>query len=84
VDQPGVVVLQMLLVKRLDGTRRLVMDRAAPLGQYRVVGDLLRQRMLEGVLGTSQARLLVDELAHLQVHQYRLELLLLFARDDLD
>jgi len=38
------------------------MGLRAPLGELRVIGDFLRQRMLECVDGLGKERLLVDEL----------------------
>ena len=44
----------------------------APFDQQRVVGHLLRQRMLEDVFDVADRRLLVDELRHLQVAEHPL------------
>ena len=49
------------------------MQLLAPLDQHRVVGDLLRQRVLEDVFGVADRRLLVDELAQLQVVEQPVE-----------
>ena len=49
------------------------MQELAALDQHRVVGDLLRQRVLEGVLDIARGRLLVDELARLQVGEHPLQ-----------
>jgi len=43
------------------------MQNLAAFEQKRVVGDLLRQRVLENILGIAHRRLLVDELAQLQI-----------------
>jgi hypothetical protein len=42
------------------------MQQAAPFVQHRVVGDVIGQRVLEGVLDVADRRLLVDELAELE------------------
>src|ERR1700731_218871 len=49
------------------------MQQLAALDQQRVVGDLLRQRVLEDVFDLGRGRLFVDELAGLQGRQSRLQ-----------
>ena len=49
--------------RRLDRARHRRVHPPAPLPQLRAQRDLLRQRMLEGVLGYRVERLLVEELA---------------------
>ena len=46
------------------------MERFAPLGQDRIVGDLLGERMLENVLHFKKCRLLVEELFVLEGGNY--------------
>ncbi len=47
----------------LDGRSRSLVQEFAPLDQQRVVGNVVGQRVLEGVFDISHRRLLVDELA---------------------
>ena len=56
------------------------MQELAALDQQRVVSDLLRQRMLEGVLNIARRRLLVDELPGLQPREHALQLVVRPAR----
>src|ERR1700730_6185121 len=49
------------------------MQLPASLNQDRVVRNLLRQRVLEDVLGVADRRLLVDEFAELQVVENAME-----------
>ena len=57
------------------------MQLLAPLQQHGVVGDLLRERVLEGVFDVADRRLLVDELAELQIDDQPFELVLRLSRD---
>src|SRR5229473_3178616 len=68
-SQLAQVVLELPCVTRLDGMRCALMGSAAPFGQQRVVCNLVGKRVLEGILRTSEGRLLIDELAELKVRQ---------------
>ena len=65
--------LHRIGVERLERRSRVLVQELAPLDQDRVVGDLLRQRVLENVFGIAHRRLLVDELAQLQVIEKTVE-----------
>src|SRR5215831_17174170 len=60
--------------ERLDRLARPLMQSPATFEQQRVVGDLLRERMLKGVLRLWKGGLLVDELRRPQVRQELLQL----------
>src|SRR5262249_38748877 len=57
----AVLLLQPAAVQRLDRLRGALMQRASPLAKQGIVGDLLRERVLEDVLRLRIERLLVDE-----------------------
>ena len=57
-----------------DRPRHRRVDGGAPLAELRAVGDLLRERMLEGILGLGIKLLLVDELARDELAKRVLEL----------
>ena len=74
------------MIVQLPGKHRLqclacaLVQLFAPLNQQRVVGDLPRQRVLENVLGVTHRRLLVDELAQLQIIEQPVEFFI-WSRD---
>ena len=72
-QQRGALV-EMLGVLPLDRARHRGVHLAAPLAELAAERHLLRQRMLEGVLGHRVERLLVDELGAAQRRQRRLQL----------
>src|SRR5229473_1206801 len=71
------MVLQLPSENRLEGLSGALVQELAALDQYRVVGDLLRQRMLEDVFDIAGGRLFVDELRRLQVGEHTLQLITL-------
>src|SRR5713226_9506227 len=71
------MIVQLLCEHRLKRYSGSLVQELAALEQQRVVGDLLRQRMLEDVLDIAGGRLLVDELRHLQVREPSLQLVML-------
>ena len=74
-EQSGLLV-ELVDVRRLDRARDGLVDAAPPLAQLRVERDLLRERVLEGVLRYGVERLLVDELRGLEGSQCVVELAL--------
>src|SRR5216684_2508109 len=64
------VSIELRCVKRLDREPGPLMDRAAPLRQHGVVGDLLRQRVLEAVFDCADCRLFIDEFAELELREH--------------
>src|SRR5712675_1315420 len=74
------MVFEVACKLRLDSCSGPRMDQFAPLDQHRAVRDLLRERVLEGVLDLSYRRLLVDELRKLQRGEWRRELIVGLAR----
>ena len=66
----GVVVLRQTLGKEpLDGLRGTFMQAPPPLQQHSIVGDFLRQGVLEGVFQLREQARLIEELRRLQVRQ---------------
>ena len=63
----GQMVVERGCVERLECPADALVQLLAPLDQDRVVGHFLRQRVLENVFGVAHRRLLVDELAQLQI-----------------
>ena len=64
----------LALLSRLDDTAPPLMQPPAAFEQQRIVGDLLRERMLKGILRLGKGGLLVDELRRLQVRKEALQL----------
>ena len=62
VGEIGVVVFQPLMVQRFDRLASTLVQQFAAFGKQRVVGDIVGQRVLEGVFDIARCRLLVDEL----------------------
>ena len=69
----GQMLFELAVVKRFERCADPLVHLLAPLDQYRVVGDFLGQRVLEGVFDVADRRLLVDELADLQVVEQSVE-----------
>ena len=67
------VVLQLAAEQRLDCLRSAFVQLLAPFAQYRVVGHLLRQRVLEDVFDIANGGLLVNELRQLQVGEHAVQ-----------
>ena len=67
-DQPRLLVEPLFVAAGQDLGRRPV-HRLTRLGELRVIGDVLRERMLEAVFGLGVGRALVDELGHAQASQ---------------
>src|SRR5260370_15927364 len=67
-------IVESIGVKRLYRHRRALVQQLAALDQQRVIRDLLRQRMLEGVFDSGGSGLFVDELGQLQVGEHALQL----------
>ena len=62
------VIVQLLGEEGFNPLASALMQQLTPLHQHRVVRNLLGERVLEGVLGIADRRLLVDELAQLADH----------------
>ena len=75
------VIVQGRGIEELDGAPHILMQLLAALLEDRVVGDLLRERVLEDILDVGDRRLLVDELAKLEVGEETLELLVRVSGD---
>src|SRR5216683_4611901 len=73
-SQLAQMVLESLGVKRFHRPSRALMQKLAALDQQGVVGDLLRQRMLECVLNPRERWLFIDELACLQIGKHSFQL----------
>src|ERR1700730_1893729 len=54
----------------LDSSTRALVQNPSALGEYRVVRDLLGQRVLEGEFDVTHGRLLVDELRQLEIREH--------------
>jgi hypothetical protein len=74
-SEVGVVVFEPVPIQRLDRGATGPMQQAAALGQHRVVGHLLSQRVLECILKVAGRRLLIDELRKLQFIEYPVDLI---------
>src|SRR5271154_5872002 len=72
----GQMFLDRTCVEGLERRSSALVQLLAPLDQNRVVGHFLRQRVLEDVLGVADGRLLVNELAQLQVIEHAVEFVL--------
>ncbi len=68
------MIVESLAVKRLHRHRRPLMKHLAAFDQQGVVGNLLSESVLEGVLDAGCRLPLVDELARLQDRQHLLQL----------
>ena len=79
--QIGEVIVQRRGVQELYGVTYILMQLLAPLLEDRVVGNLLRERVLEDILDVRDRRLLVDEFTKLQIGEEAFELLFRVARD---
>src|SRR5262249_47257719 len=66
------VVVELLSEQHLDRCASSLMQRSSPFGQQRIVGDLLRQRVLEAIFALANRRLFVDEFAQLESRQHLL------------
>jgi hypothetical protein len=69
VGQPLHVLGQAVGVQCLDGLHNLPMYGTPPLVEQAAVGDLVRERVLEGVFEIGEQRRLVQELRGLQPPQ---------------
>ena len=74
-------LLEAVLVEVLDRARDRRVDARASVGELRVVGDLLCERVLERIFGVWIQRLLEQELTRDELAQRRLELVPSEARD---
>ena len=70
----GQMIVDLIERRRFERETDPLVQDLAPLDQQRVVGDFLRQRVLEGVLDIADRRLLVDELAQLQIVEHAVQL----------
>src|ERR1700720_2393315 len=68
------MIVQLLGEHRLQCVSGALVQEFAASNQQRVVGDLLRERMLENVLSIGEDRLLVDELGRPQIRKHALQL----------
>jgi hypothetical protein len=68
----------MFAVQRFDRIADPLMERPSASYQDRPGSHLLGQRMLEDIFGVAQRRLLVDELAQLQVIEQAVEFIIGF------
>ena len=68
-------LLEAVLLELLHRARDGRVDPRARVGELRVVGDLLRERVLEGVFGIGVERLLVEKFGRHERAQRRLELI---------
>ena len=75
------VIVQGRGIQELDGPSHILMQLLAALLEDRVVGDLLGQRVLEDIFDVRDRRLLVDELAKLEVGEETLEFLFRVSAD---
>jgi hypothetical protein len=64
--------------QRFGRHRSALVQKLAALLKNRVVGDLLREGMLEDVFDIAGGRLLVDELAQLEVIEQAVEFVIRF------
>jgi hypothetical protein len=60
------MIVQLPVEHRLQCYSGALVQELAALDQQRIVGNLLRQRVLENVFNVARSRLLVDELPRLQ------------------
>src|SRR5215470_14430058 len=67
--QRTVMLRELRGKERLDRLARPLMQSPTAFEQQRVIGDLLRERMLKGILRLGKGGLLVDELRRPQVRQ---------------
>ena len=77
-------LLEAVLLELLHRARDCGVDARACVGELRVVGDLLCERVLEGVFGVGVERLLVEKFSRHQRTQRRLELIVLEPDDALE
>ena len=73
VSEQGGVLVEAGRADSFDRACDRGVDPCAPLGELGLVGDLLRQRMLEGVFHSRVERLFVDEASPLERAQGRSE-----------
>src|SRR5216683_5442853 len=73
------VIVQLPGEHRLQRNSGALVQELAALDQQRVIGDLLRQRVLEDVFDIARGRLLVYELRHLQLGEHPLQLVVLLS-----
>ena len=62
----GHVIVEMVVPQRIDRGRDALVQYLAPLSEYRVVGNIVRQCVLEGVLEVAAAKLFENKFALLQ------------------
>ncbi len=74
------MIVQLCGEHRLQLLSGALVQLLAALDQQRVVSDLLRQRVLEDVLGVADRRLLVDELGELQLAEYPVQIVVRLER----
>ena len=84
VRQQRGALLEAVLLELLDRARDRGVDARARVGELRVVGDLLRERVLEGVFRVGVERLPVEKFSRHQRTQRRLELIVLEPDDALE
>jgi hypothetical protein len=72
-------IVQLRGEDRLQGESRPLVQELAALYQDQVVGDLLRQCVLENVLDIAGGRLLVDKLRQLKVGEHPLQVVVPFG-----
>src|SRR5208282_4469002 len=73
------MIVELIGKQRLERLCRSLVERLAALVQHRAVRHLMRERVLEGVFHVWQRRLLVDELAELQIAEHPLQFVIRLA-----
>ena len=79
--QPFKMLLELILVDVLDGSKGARVKLATAIAEQARVGDLLRQCVLECVAQLGKQRRLVDEPASVQSPQHRMQHFLIEAHD---
>ena len=78
--EPLDLLAEAVSVERLDRLDDPRVERAAPLLQQAAVGDLVRERVLEGVLEIREQPRLVEELGRLELGEPAAQRVLGLAR----